>query len=407
MNKKSILVLIERFGPGGAEKAAALLADALQQSGSFNVVYASVYAAPEMYHTASVPMQTLGLLPAQNLFRKLCDYPRKWHRLRRLKRHLGVDLTISLLWPADWINALTGRERKVAVVQIHLQKNPQNRAMLYFRSLSSFIYRRFDRVVAVSSAIENELRALFSLSPQNLVTIPNPIDARELERQQGVQLEPKLQEAFARYRVMLAASRLHPIKNNLALVPLLRQLADTPGLKLAIAGDGEEAQALRAALRREGLRWCEPGAFDATADVYFLGFRADIAALLSRSALFLMPTRGEGFPLALLEALWCRVPVLAANEAGGGVAELLTSSPPEQLSTERPLRTPYGYLLPVPEIESHSSIEQWATCARELLSLSADDRERQGKAARERAMNFDIPGYQRAWILCINELLPS
>ena len=55
--------------------------------------------------------------------------------------------------------------------------------------------------------------------------------------------------------------------------------------------------------------------------VKFLGARNDVAELLRISNLFVMPSRSEGLPLALLEALATGIPCLASKT--GGIPDII------------------------------------------------------------------------------------
>lgn len=107
-------------------------------------------------------------------------------------------------------------------------------------------------------------------------------------------------------RTLLAVGRLQPQKGHATLLRALRLL---PGLRLLIAGDGPEEEALR--LQAEGL------------DVAFLGRRGDVPALMAQADLLVMPSGFEGLPLVVLEAMAAGLPVVATGigpnvEALGG-----------------------------------------------------------------------------------------
>ncbi len=55
---------------------------------------------------------------------------------------------------------------------------------------------------------------------------------------------------------------------------------------------------------------------DLTQEVAFLGNRDDIAELLSKSNLFVLPSRFEGLPISLLEAMAAKIPIVASNING-------------------------------------------------------------------------------------------
>lgn len=84
-----------------------------------------------------------------------------------------------------------------------------------------------------------------------------------------------------------------------------------PGARLLLVGDGEtrpQAEALRDTL--------------ALGDaVHFAGTRQDVPALLRAMTVFVLSSRHEGMPVAVLEAMACGVPVVTTDV--GGISELV------------------------------------------------------------------------------------
>jgi glycosyltransferase involved in cell wall biosynthesis len=84
-----------------------------------------------------------------------------------------------------------------------------------------------------------------------------------------------------------------------------------PDVRFLIAGNGPEEQSLRGEADALGLR-------DA---VVFSGYLADVRHVYLAADVLLMPSRFEGLPMTLLEAMAMEVPVVASNV--DGMAEVL------------------------------------------------------------------------------------
>ena len=115
-----------------------------------------------------------------------------------------------------------------------------------------------------------------------------------------------------RSAVIGTACRLDPVKG---LTHLIRAFAAThsefPELRLEIAGEGPERGPLEAQARALGLAGC----------INFLGWQDDLAPVLSRWQIFVLPSLEEGFGIAALEAMAAGLPVVAT--AAGGLPELV------------------------------------------------------------------------------------
>jgi glycosyltransferase involved in cell wall biosynthesis len=102
---------------------------------------------------------------------------------------------------------------------------------------------------------------------------------------------------------VIFVGRLAPEKNLGALV---EAVARVPGARLRLVGDGPERAALERAARGAGVR------------VEFTGTVRNeaVPGLLNGATLFALPSRYEGQPKALLEAMACGLPVVGADVPG-------------------------------------------------------------------------------------------
>ncbi len=129
---------------------------------------------------------------------------------------------------------------------------------------------------------------------------------------------------------VVTVARLSPEKDLATLLQATAQVArDFPGLCLEIAGKGPCLPDLQRLANELGL------AERAT----FLGEVSDVAGLLERAALFVLPSRTEGISLTLLEAMARGLPVVATRVGGnpevvvdGQTGLLVPAGEPQQLA---------------------------------------------------------------------------
>jgi glycosyltransferase involved in cell wall biosynthesis len=112
-------------------------------------------------------------------------------------------------------------------------------------------------------------------------------------------------------RVCLTVARLHPQKAVHDLVAAAAQLGDLESVHFVVVGDGPDRAALDGAVSRARIG----------GRVHLLGHRDDVASLLARADLFVLPLRFEGLPSAVIEAMAAGRPVVATSV--GGVPELV------------------------------------------------------------------------------------
>ena len=174
-----------------------------------------------------------------------------------------------------------------------------------------------DRLVAISPRIRDELRREYRIGR----------DAQYAVVPLGFDLSPFAaidQAARAEARVALGlgpdasaiatVGRLTAIKQHELLLQAARLIVDQrPHTFVLIAGDGERRAELEAQVRHLGLE----------ANVRFLGWRRDLAAIYAATDVFMLTSRNEGTPVALIEAMASGVPGISTDV--GGVADVITT----------------------------------------------------------------------------------
>jgi glycosyltransferase involved in cell wall biosynthesis len=110
--------------------------------------------------------------------------------------------------------------------------------------------------------------------------------------------------------VLMTAARFAPQKDHLLLLEALQTVEGD--WRLLLVGDGPTRPQVEQAVKRMGL----------TDRIEFLGLRDDIGQLMANADVFVLPSKWEGLPLSILEAMRAGLPVIATNT--GGVAEAVT-----------------------------------------------------------------------------------
>lgn len=169
------------------------------------------------------------------------------------------------------------------------------------------------KVIAVSECDVRTAPALFLT--HKLVRIYNgtpafPHKTREEARKYLQEKAPGL-SAFPVWMIMNA--ELHSNKGIDIAIRSLTEVGRTfSSIALVIQGAGEELDSLTQLAKHLGV-----------ADrVFFLGFVEGARTNLAAADLFLLPSRKEGLPLALLEAAYLGMPSIAS--AVGGIPEIIT-----------------------------------------------------------------------------------
>ncbi len=231
------------------------------------------------------------------------------------------------------------------------------------------------KVVACAPVVEAHLKDRLGIPPGSVVTIANGVDTaryRPFNTDDAAEREKLRAELGAGDAVVLISSGRLAVQKGfdrlLSAAALLGARDDLPSWQLWIAGDGPERDRLTELI--PGLRLQD--------QVKLLGARSDLDRLLRAADLYVLLSRFEGLPLALLEALSSGLPAVV---------------------TGIPAFTTLGLGKPVRCLDESSDEIALVTDASDVLAgliVNSDERKWMGSLAREETLKrFDIAAWVR------------
>ncbi len=403
--KPRLLLLIPELQMGGAARVVRDHAELLRTR--YEVHEAVFNIAEGVDFAGAAEVHSLDVGGGGGPVTKVRNFQRRVSRLRQLKRSLGIDLCISHLEGADFVNLLAGGPGKTMVV-VHGSKAGDTgmgglRGRVR-RRLIRTLYNRADRVVPVSRDLAPELIGM-GVDPRRIRPTNNFFDVDGIERRSRAAVPANEQALFDGVPVLITAGRLAVQKNHAPLLHVAAELKRRRRFKLLLLGDGELRPELLALAHRLGLEtwdaWSgeplRPGC-----ELYFLGVRENPFAYLRRSDLFLLPSLWEGFPLALCEAMISGVPVVSADCPTGPREILGAELAASAARVAEPIAAPAGMLMPM--LGDGRATRAWAETLDGLLDRP-DRLRAMAEAGRQRAREFSRERIGPQWIALVEEVL--
>ena len=292
---KRILHVNDSFDLGGAQEALVNLV-AFADRSRFEAEVAAMHGRGvywERFRALGVPVHSLSPHKFAPLY--------VWNLLRLLLTR-DYDIVHCHLIASNLVAKPLAALVGVAVRFNHDQANDRQHDRLRL-ALDKWANRLSTHICAVSASIVEFLVKHENVPPAKISLVHNAIDLRRFtpapERRAALRSEWQLPPDA---QIVAGVGRLNHQKNFALFLEIAAEIARThPQVVFAIAGTGPEERALR-----------EKGG----ANVRFLGFIEDTARLYDAVDFLLMPSRFEGLPMAMLEAMAMRVPVVASRLDG-------------------------------------------------------------------------------------------
>ena len=293
----------------------------------YNLFYSSYSHSLPQYSWLSLPNVHLlqAKIPNRGIF-----YAARFFNAPKIDRLLGgVDVFFS---PHFFLAPLSAVCRRVTTFHdLSFERFPEFfswRKRLWHRlEMRPQWQAKFsDRIIAVSESTKHDLVELYGIDPAKIEVIYSgiapqckPLDEQALDEFRKLSGLPR--------RFILSVGTLEPRKNTLGLIRAFEQVCDTSGyddVQLVIAGPrgwlyDDIFAAVQRSSYRQRIRFVDE--MDDSQRAYYYG----------AASVFVYPSFFEGFGLPVVEAMACKVPVIASH----------TSSLPEVAGDGALLVDPY------------------------------------------------------------------
>ena len=224
-----------------------------------------------------------------------------------------------------------------------------------------------DLTTHVSRQAADSFIAKGAVKSDRIIVVPNGVNTNQFHPDSKAGQTLRAELGLTHQTVIMAVGRLEPPKNHASLIRAFTQVhASQSNCRLVLVGDGSLRNELVELVANRRL----------TDAVSFLGIRHDVPALLNAADLFVMPSKFEGFGLAIAEAMATGKLVVATN--CGEAAKLLDG---------------HGIIVP---IEDDQALISGLTQA---LSMSSEERHKLSQSARHQVVEkYSINTAAETWL---------
>lgn len=299
-----IAFILPTFTAGGAERVASLLCNYWAEQGHEVTALTFEGDGDEGFYSLDERVNRHGidaLNPNGRVASRILTNFRRVGRLRAALKAFHPEVILAFTTEANVVAIWSALGLGIPIVISERNQLDRPGLSRFTRVARRASYPLASALVVQTEASAKRAQAGFSVPAR---VLPNPV------RLATWKAAPRLSK---RGKLIVAAGRLVSQKGFDLLIASFAALASAyPDWQLVIYGEGVERTALEVEVKRLLLE----------RRIDLPGIRKDLGSALADADLFVLPSRYEGYPNVLLEALASGCPVIAAD-CPGGIAEIL------------------------------------------------------------------------------------
>jgi len=315
MNKK-IIFYLGSLARGGAERVAVNLAEAMQTSG-YQVMIATPKQADVEYDVPKGVKRILVDLTedeitasrVKNLFNRIL-------KLRNFWKEEKPDLIVSFAKKNNFMAIVSSKGMGipvlVGIVSAAFREYPGS-----LKWIANLLFPMASGVIAQTP----EQRDYFCrASRKRTIILPNAMNP---------DFVGSVYEGERENRIV-AVGRVDDNKNHIMLVKAFEKLADKyPDISVEIFGEGDAKEGLQKEIEKRGL----------DGRIVLAGHQADIKSKIKKARVFVLTSKVEGVPNAMMEAMALGLVPVSTDFGGGGAQQLITDGVD-------------GFIVPIDDVEA-------------------------------------------------------
>ena len=244
--------------------------------------------------------------PIKNSFLNTTGIRSLMKALAFLKKN-DIQIIHTLADSGNYFGAFAGKLAGIKTIIVsqrnmgHLMKKKR------YAFITKVLYKYLSNGIIVNAgSIKNHLIKEFRITPDKIEVIHNGIafNRTSVEKKKSKEAGDSITAGFI--------GRFHPIKGFSILIDAAKNvIKEYPDIVFLVIGDGRESNDLKSKINNFGIM----------KNFQFVGNQKDVQSYISKMDFVILPSKSEGLPNIVLEAMVCKKPVVAT--CVGGVPEVV------------------------------------------------------------------------------------
>jgi glycosyltransferase involved in cell wall biosynthesis len=356
-----IILAVSSMETGGAERVASTLVNSWAERGDDVTLVVTYSGRGGCFYPVSGKVRVVYLADLVDKKRgSLINYVRRLAAFRKLIQESRADVLVSFLTNVNISSILATRGMGVPVVACEHTDPSVDGRPVSLKMLCRLVYPMANSLTFLSENIATPFRKWMP-EARPVAVIPNPIDDE-------LYLQTRVPSAAGARKRLISVGRLQVLKQYDLLIQTFASLAtEFPDWDLWIWGDGPERESLGKAVTSLGME----------GRIFLPGRTQTPWQEMSRSDAYVLSSRFEGLPMALMEGMALGLPAVAFD-CRSGPRELMRGGED-------------GLLVPPGDVDAMK------TALRRLLSDEALRAELGQKGAASIRERYSVSAVLRIW----------
>ncbi len=298
---KTIAFYIGSLAKGGAERVITNLAEFYCQNGYKVYMVTKMLEENEYSISQEITRIIADITPDEETNSRAKNLYLRIHKLRKIWKDIKPNAIVSFIGKNNLMSIASSRGMRIPVY-VSVRSAPQREiGMGLSKYLTFFLFSMAKGIILQTTEAKNFFPSFLH---KKIMILPNSVNPKFIKPLYQGEREP----------VIVSVGRLDDNKNQQILIEAFDILKDEfPDWRLEFYGDGENYNKLSEMIDAKNL----------TQRIKLMGSRPDIDIQIQKASIFVLTSKVEGMPNALIEAMALGLAVISTDCPCGGPADLI------------------------------------------------------------------------------------